>query len=103
MTDVNRKYEIAEDKRQRNEGRALMRLTYLMNEGLANGWELMGLSVRKPREEGQDYLITLRALSHDGQPVIAFSGGAGLGDAFVTLVNRLENGSLKWREDEFGR
>lgn len=95
--------ERSTSERNRRAGRALEMLGSRMSGGFNAGWEIMGLSVRKPRIEGEDFLITVRALTPDGQPVVAFSGGAFLDDAFVTLVNRIANGTLKWREDQFGR
>lgn len=103
MSNEEDRHRRTAEARERLSGRALARLGGRMMGPAADGWEIMGLSVRKPRDETEDFLITLRALTSEGQPVVAFSGGAFLEDAVVTLMNRLSNGSLKWRPDEYGR
>lgn len=63
--------------------------------------EVIGLSIRPPQGQGGDFLITVRGLSADGGRVVAFHGSPDFGDALRGLHNRLLNGSLKWREDQF--
>jgi hypothetical protein len=103
MGDVNPRRANAEDMHYRRVGLALARLDYLLATIGSDGHEYKGLSVRMPREPDEDVLITIRALNSEGAPEVAFNGGATLGDAFRTLQTRIDNGSLKWRPDEFGR
>ena len=63
--------------------------------------ELVGIAVRSPQVLGGDFLLTLRGVDEAGQPVVAFHGSPDLADAFRGAHNRLMNGSLKWRKDEF--
>jgi len=92
-----------EDRRRAKVARALIALGWLMERPDASGWELKGMSIRGPREGSADFLITLRALDPEGAPQVAFCGGSCIDDAVVNLQQRLDNGSLKWRPDEFGR
>lgn len=60
-----------------------------------------GLSIRSPQVQGGDYLLTVRGTDEGGAPVVAFHGSPDLGEAFRGLHNRLMNGSLRWRPDEY--
>lgn len=84
-------------------GKALMELGFVM----AGTWDwsvaVTGFSVRAPQSPGGDFLITIRALDHEGGPVVAWHGSPELGNAIQGLHNRLRNGSLKWRADEWAR
>lgn len=67
------------------------------------GIELVGLSLRAPTRENPEYLVTLRGLDADGQPLVAFHSAMTLGDALAGAVNRQLNGGLKWKPDKWGR
>lgn len=64
------------------------------------GVTVRGMAVRLPTEEKPDYLITVRA---DGEnaAMVAFSGGLTLAEVLRGTIERMGNGSLKWREDEY--
>lgn len=64
---------------------------------------LVSLSIRGPRHEGDEILMVIRGLDQDGQPVVAFHSGYTLGDAIRGVAGRLNNGSLRWREDEYAQ
>lgn len=77
-------------------------------DGLFQGWhttdkEYVGMSVRFPRTEGDDYLATLRALDSDGQPIVCFHGAYNLLELLIGLRKRIDAGTLKWKPDEWGR
>lgn len=103
MGNLDHKHEVAADARQKRSGRALERLTFMATRVGPSGLELVGMSVRFPREDGEDFLVTLRALDEAGAPVVAFHGAATLEDAVMGVVNRIDNGSLSWRADQWGR
>ena len=65
--------------------------------------QLVGFSLRAPRAEGEEFLLTLRGLGDDGGPVVAFHSAPYLPDVFTGAVNRLNNGTLKWKPDAWGR
>lgn len=90
-------------ERQQRAGLALQQL-----DALAQGWrsveyELLGLSIKCPRSEGDDYLVTVRALDAAGQPVVAFHGAYNLLELLIGVSNRISNGGLRWKVDEWGR
>jgi hypothetical protein len=65
--------------------------------------EVVGFSVRAPRESGDEFLCTLRVLDADGAPWIAFHSATSLDETLAGLVARLWNGTLKYREDTWAR
>jgi hypothetical protein len=63
--------------------------------------DVVGISIRPPTVAGGDFLLTVRGTDEAGGPVVAFHGSPDLGEAFRGLDNRLLNGSLRWRPDQF--
>ena len=47
-----------------------------------------------------DWMAVLTADTDDG-PMVAFNTGATFGDCLSGLSARLDNGTLKWKEDEY--
>ena len=64
---------------------------------------ITGMSIRGPVEAGGDFLATVRGRDVGGAPVVSFHGDPDLGALFRGLHNRLMNGSLKWRPDEWAK
>jgi hypothetical protein len=65
-----------------------------------NGYR--GMSIRFPKEQHGEFLITIRSESDQGEPIVAFHGGNSLSDALAGLSERLRNGTLKWKIDQYG-
>lgn len=84
-------------------GRAVDEVGLAMTGHRSLSVDVVGLSVRGPQGPGGDFLITVRGLDEDGQAVVAFHGASDLAECLRGLSNRLLNGSLKWRSDQFGR
>lgn len=63
--------------------------------------DIVGISLRGPRTEDEEILMTVRGLSDDGSPVVAFLVGPNLGGLFVSLAAALRAGKLHWREDTY--
>lgn len=61
-----------------------------------------GLSIRHPLDEGEEYLITVRAII-GGAPMVAFHAGASMFEVLEGLVNRMRNKSLKWKGDAYAK
>lgn len=80
-------------------GRAVDELGLAMSGYRSLAVTITGISVRAPKERGDDFLITLRGEDGAGARVVAFHGSPDLLDAVRGAVNRIMNGSLKWRED----
>jgi hypothetical protein len=84
-------------------GNKMARLSTYLTGRPIGGYDILGLSIRGPKEPGDDVLITVRALAPDGSPVVGFHGSPSLDEAFVGLVNRLENGNLRWKADTWAK
>ena len=59
-----------------------------------------GLTVRVPQEIGEDVFITVRA-DVAGKPMVAFHGGATFAESLTGLINRFQNRSLRWKDDQY--
>lgn len=59
-----------------------------------------GLTIRHPLDEGEDYLITMRAI-RAGEKIVAFHDGSSMFEVLEGLVNRLRNKSLRWKKDKY--
>lgn len=62
---------------------------------------LTGFSVRTPAAEGGEWLVVLRGTDHEGGPVVAFHSALGIGEALAGASGRMQNGTLKWKPDQY--
>lgn len=88
-------------KRWKRAGRAVQYLSFCLEGERDISVELSGLTIRAPKEEGGEILVVLRGLDEEGAAVVAFHSAFSLDEALVGVENRLANGSLKWRIDEW--
>jgi len=58
------------------------------------------VSVTMPTETKPGYTAVVTA-QVNGKAAVAFHGGETLGDAMKGLLERMENGSLTWKEDRY--
>jgi len=65
--------------------------------------QVHGFSVKPPQAEGGEFLLVLRGLDGEGAPVVAFHSATELCEVFSGVANRLANGSLVWRPDQYAR
>jgi hypothetical protein len=65
--------------------------------------EIQGFSIKPPQAEGGEFLLVLRGLDGEGRPVVAFHSATELCEVFAAVMNRLRNGTLTWRPDQFAR
>jgi hypothetical protein len=75
-------------------------------EGIVNRLEdeevwVDGLSIRMPTYDRPDTFVTVRAHTPTGK-IVAFHGAPTLYEAVAGVVARVENRTLKWREDQYG-
>ena len=61
---------------------------------------ITGMSIRHPQEEGEDSLVILKAVV-SGESMVAFHAASSLHEVLEGLMNRLQNASLKWKEDQY--
>lgn len=84
-------------------GKALMEFDAVAQNWRASTITLVGLSIRVPREDGDDYLMTLRGVNESGGPVVAFHGAYNMLELWISAWGRFSNGTLKWRDDDWER
>lgn len=58
------------------------------------------IAVTMPSQDRDGYMGVVTA-DVGGQAMVAFHGGTSMGDALKGLLERLENGSIKWKTDSF--
>lgn len=66
----------------------------------SDDWHILGFTVRCPREEGDDYLVTIR-LENGGARWVAFQSGETLGSVLIRTIRAIRNNKLKMREDQY--
>lgn len=63
---------------------------------------LRSITVRLPGEARNTFLAVVRA-DNAGAPVVSFHEGDTLLECLRGMVARLENGSVKWKDDQYGK
>ena len=58
-------------------------------------------SVKAPTEEKPEFFMVVRGIDGEGRPVVAFHSSLELDTLFRGVEQRLLNGTLKWRDDEY--
>jgi hypothetical protein len=57
--------------------------------------------VKAPVEEGGEYFAVLTAWV-DGEPKVAFGSGVSITSSQHSIILRVLNGAIKWKEDQYG-
>lgn len=78
----------------------LLRLDRVLERLWDEGRRVLSMSVRMPREYGDDVLVVIRC-DYDGAREVAFVSSDSVLDAVRKAAASLENGSVKWRDDEY--
>lgn len=79
---------------------AMVRLSYIQDRLDKVDCILGSLTIRPPSVDGGDWLCVCR-MSVEGRPHVGFISGHDVASCLRSLVSKLENGSMKWREDEY--
>lgn len=66
-----------------------------------SGLTVTDIRVRLPNDENGDYLTIIKAQGETGG-VVGFGSGLTFGEALAGTLERLYNGSLRWKEDQYG-
>lgn len=82
-------------------GVSLSKIDRVARLGVADWGTLLAVRMVCPKEDGEDWLIVVSVASSEGRQV-AFHAGPDLLSAVTGLANRFQNGSLKWKEDQYG-
>lgn len=83
-------------------GRAWLDFERIAHDMGHAGTPIKRVTLKGPLVEGGSALIILTADSEEG-PVVAFHNVDDLGTAIKGLAARLQNGSLKWKVDEYAK
>jgi len=62
--------------------------------------EVYGMSIRVPTERGAEYLVTIR-VRIDHTYKVGFSSASSFFEAVRGALARLENKSMRWKDDEY--
>lgn len=73
-------------------------LQYLFDDDIL----VTNMTIRHPMDEGEEYLVTLRAII-GGRAKVAFHAGASMFELLEGLVNRMRRKSLKWKDDQYAQ
>lgn len=84
-----------------NQAQQLIRFEGMIERLDSNDVEVQGLSIRLPRTEGEDYLITVRGVV-SGQRSVCFHAGITLAAALRGALARMENNTVRWKDDGYG-
>lgn len=84
-------------------GRAVSWLGLAMDGHRQTDVEIIGFSVKAPVAERGEFFLVLRGVDHEGAPVVSFTSATTLEEVFRSVVARIRNGSLRWRNDDYAR
>lgn len=91
------------DGREQGLGSSLMLLDHITSTNWRGQVLLTGLSMRCPLEERGEFLVVLKGEDSDGAPVVGFHGAFSASEALVGAVERMNNGTIKWRIDQYAQ
>jgi len=101
MRDSQR--EAQEDRRLQRIGVSVDWLDQAFAGPTRQGAEYRGLTVRPPKPGSAEFLLVIRGEDAEGGPLVAFHSATDLSSALEGLAERLRNGSLQWRVDEYAK
>lgn len=80
---------------------SLLGLADAVERWAERGVDLRSFTVRPPKEDGGEWLVVAR-IRKEGEPMVGFTSGGDPAGALQTALNRMYNGSMDWRRDEYG-
>lgn len=88
------------DKLLRKQAETLGYFEELLDKRYDEMFEIRSISLKPPSEDRAEWFAVVRA-SAEGVPLVGFHSGATIAETLVGLVNRIDNRSMKWRDDEY--
>jgi hypothetical protein len=85
----------------RRSGNAMALLDRLAGGLEVHDVEVSGLKIRLGVTDQIETLVVVTAVGEDGTPLVGFNGSMVPSDALVGAINRVVNGQMKWRLDEY--
>ena len=83
--------------------RGVKYLDRVMAEGRGADVEVTAWRIRAPRDENDDYMVVVTAIGVDGEALVGFHSGVSLAETIAGMCNRVRNGSMRWRPDEYAK
>lgn len=83
-------------------GRSMLRTDRMCENAAADGLTVKAIRIKFPDTPGGGYLAVVTA-DFDGVACVAFHGGTEFHDVVTGLLNRIQNRSLKWKEDNYAK
>jgi hypothetical protein len=83
-------------------GERMLGADTVFERSYTRGDVVLSMSLRVPELDGEDWLVTVRAYQ-EARRVVGFHAAPTFSEAVVGALNRLENGSMKWKDDAFER
>jgi hypothetical protein len=99
MTRNDAKMDADEAAVARRVLRALRRWDRHLETEMSDGLTITEIRIRAAREPGGEMLVTIKAQTSDGQRFVGFHGAFTLEEAMRGALERIDNATLKWRED----
>ncbi len=85
----------------RRYGRALETLDRMSFHGYTGQVEILAVRVKLGILDRDESLCIVTGTDEEGLPVVGFTSALSPGEALTGALNRIENGQMKWREDEY--
>lgn len=90
------------DRVMRRAGGALYKIENSSERLREEGISVESIRLKMPAEQDGEILLVITASTESGG-IVAFHRQAGIAACLEGLSSRLDNGSLKWKEDEYAR
>lgn len=83
-------------------GKILMQANRLASSMSRHDMYIQQIKFVSKDDEGNDWLVVCTIDSTDG-PMIGFHGASSFGEGLAGLINRIGNGTMKWKPDDYRR
>lgn len=82
-------------------GQDISRLEHIDSSSWRGEIEFRGLTLRPPQVQSGEWLCVMKGFDHEGGAVVAFHSARTGAEALAGAINRMANGKLTWKEDQF--
>lgn len=98
----NRAAGVAYDRECHNFAVKMRGYEHLLEQLFERDVEVYSMSIRHPKEEYDEYLITVRAYV-EGKPSVTFHAAPMFYEALEGILNRMRNANVKWKPDQYAK
>lgn len=83
-------------------GETLLSIDSIIHDYAKSGNQITGIRFKGPNTYGADWMVIITAV-FDEKYVVAFVFGDSIAVCMKTLVNKIRNGGLKWKDDQYAK